>query len=134
MCSAKTLDKQMRKIGVLNSDIAKIDLTRKPSMDLGKTQGITAESMRLDKEMSRSVKNILYFILNNDLKSTFASIDINGDGTLSVSEINMWFCRNRLKTNDQNLIRRWRSIILLCLKIIDKDSDGYVSESEFPKL
>lgn len=59
MCSAKTLDKQMRKIGVLDGELATVDLSRKPTMDLGLLQGISPQSMKLDKEMSRSVKNIL---------------------------------------------------------------------------
>jgi len=59
MCSAKTLDRQMRKVGVLNGELATLDLSRKPTMDLGLLQGISNQSMKLDKEMSRSVKNIL---------------------------------------------------------------------------
>lgn len=59
MCSAKTLDRQMRKVGVLNGELSTLDLSRKPTMDLGLLQGISTQSMKLDKEMSRSVKNIL---------------------------------------------------------------------------
>lgn len=133
MCSAKTLDKQMRKIGVLNGEVETIDLSKKPVLNLG-VNGITPESIRLDKEMSRSVKNLLYFILNNDLSETFDSIDANGDRHLSVSEIGQWFCRTRLKTNDQLLMRKWRNIINLCMKIVDQNNDGSVSKSEFPLL
>jgi len=68
------------------------------------------------------------------LTEIYKQIDVNGDRKLSVSEINQWFCRNRMKTNDQVLIKRWRQIIILCLKVIDKDGDGYVCEKEFPKL
>lgn len=59
MCTAKTLDKTARRWGVLNGEIYNVDLTRKPSMDLGLVQGISETSMKLDKEMNRSVKNIL---------------------------------------------------------------------------
>lgn len=58
MCTAKTLDKNLRKIGVLNGEVATIDLSKKPVFDLG-VNGISNESMRLDKEMNRSVKNLL---------------------------------------------------------------------------
>lgn len=60
MCSGRTLDKMARKWGVLNGEeVAKIDLARKPSMDLGLAGGITKESMKLDKEMDRSVRNMI---------------------------------------------------------------------------
>lgn len=60
MCSGRTLDKNLRKVGVLNGEVSSIiDLGRKPSMDIGLSQGITPEAMKLDKEMARSVKNML---------------------------------------------------------------------------
>jgi len=64
----------------------------------------------------------------------YNDIDCNKDGNLSVSEINLWFCRNRLKTNDQVMIRQWRNIVGLCMKIIDNDNNGSVSRDEFPSL
>lgn len=124
MCSGRTLDKQMRKVGVLNGEVSKIDLTRKPSMDMGMEQGVTDDSRKLDREMERSVRNMLYFALNDDYAQVFKEIDNNGDRSLSASEINLWFCRNRLKTNDQVAIRKWRNIIMLGLKIIDNNNDG----------
>jgi len=67
MCSGRTLDKNLRKWGVLSGEeVSKIDLTRKPSMDIGKEMGISTESIKLDKEMNRAVRNILFFILNDD--------------------------------------------------------------------
>lgn len=58
MCTAKTLDKNVRKVGVLNGEVESIDLTKKPVFDLG-ANGISVESMKLDKEMNRSVKNLM---------------------------------------------------------------------------
>jgi len=124
MCSGRTLEKNLRKVGVLDGEVATIDLSRKPSFDLGLVEGLTQDSMKLDKVMERSVKNILFFILDEDYTQSFKNIDCNGDGSLSGSEINDWFCRNRLKTNDQVAIRKWRNIIVLCLKIIDNDNNG----------
>jgi len=129
------LDKNLRKWGVLSGEeVSKIDLTRKPSMDIGKEMGISTESIKLDKEMNRAVRNILFFILNDDYMKVYNDIDCNKDGNLSVSEINLWFCRNRLKTNDQVMIRQWRNIVGLCMKIIDHDNNGSVSRDEFPSL
>ena len=58
MCSSKTFDKQMRKVGVLNGEVSAMDLSKKPSLNLI-AGGVTDESMKLDKEMSRSEKNLL---------------------------------------------------------------------------
>jgi len=58
MCSAKTFDKQMRKVGVLNGEVSAMDLSKKPSLNLS-VGGVRDENMRLDKEMNRSVKNLL---------------------------------------------------------------------------
>lgn len=67
MCSGRTLDKTIRKWGLISGEpVAEVDLTRKPSMNLGKELGINKESIKLDKEMNRAVRNILYFILNED--------------------------------------------------------------------
>ena len=58
MCSSKTFYKHMRKVGVLNSEVSAIDLNKKSSLNLN-AGGVTDENMKLDKEMSRSVKNLL---------------------------------------------------------------------------
>jgi len=60
MCSGRTLDKTQRKWGLISGEpVQNIDLTRKPTMDLGKELGISKESMKLDNEMNRSVRNML---------------------------------------------------------------------------
>ena len=58
MCSSKTFDKQMRKVGVLNGELSAMDLSKNPSLNLS-VGGVTDENMKLDKEISRSVKNLL---------------------------------------------------------------------------
>ena len=85
MCSAKTFDKQMRKVGVLNGEVIAMDLSKKPSLNLS-AGGVTDESMKSGKEMRRSEKNMLYFKLNNDLNSTYDQIENNGDENLLMKE------------------------------------------------
>ena len=58
MCSAKTFDKQMRKVGELNDEVSAMDLSKKPSLDLS-AGCVKDENMKLDKEISRNVKNLL---------------------------------------------------------------------------
>lgn len=92
-CTAKTLDKQQRKVGVLDCELGVLKLDNKPQID-----PVIFDSIHDD--IVRMCDAVKFWGSEDDYKKIFREIDVNNDKELSVDEIHRWLTRKYIKLSD----------------------------------
>jgi len=101
LTTAKTLDKNLRREGVLDNELRDLDLKKMPQIQMTDTD---MESFK--EEISSLCKSIKFWVFDGDSNKVFNQIDMSKDGLLSLDEVHRWFVRTKLQGCDMNTIRK----------------------------
>jgi len=102
LTTAKTLDKNMRREGVLDLELRNLDLKKLPTIHM--QEDCDMEDFKED--VHRLCKSIQFWVFDDNFSSVFQEIDMSHDGKLSLDEVHRWFVRTKLQGCDMNTIRK----------------------------
>mmetsp|Transcript_54181 Transcript_54181/g.118134 ORF Transcript_54181/g.118134 Transcript_54181/m.118134 type:complete len:105 (+) Transcript_54181:636-950(+) len=102
MTTARTLEKNMRREGVLDGELRELDLNRLPEINLNED----CDLEQLKEDIEAICKSIKFWVMEDDLDALFKSIDQSGDNCLTVDEVHRWFVRTKLKGCDIHTIKK----------------------------
>lgn len=85
LTTAKTLDKNLRRVGVLDVELRNLDLNRLPTIDF---QDTDAEEFKV--EVHHMCKSIKFWLFDEKFDVIFKQIDQSKDGKLSIDEVHRW--------------------------------------------
>jgi len=104
LTTSKTLDKNMRREGVLDGELRDLDLKKMPELTSLNLQNTDFEEFK--EEIICLCKSIKFWIFVENTDTIFSQIDMSKDGSLSLDEVHRWFVRTKLQGCDINTIRK----------------------------